>query len=83
MVLKELLRPSDGLANRSFCGADISMVQVKSNWKVGKKPLAFDYKLVWKSRINFFNGWFRNSFISKEKALKEPLDDVIFPTGNW
>ena len=31
---------------------------------------------------NFFNGWYGNSFISKELALKEPLDDVMLHPGN-
>ena len=30
----------------------------------------------------FFNGWFGNSFISKEFGLKEPLDDVMFRSVN-
>ena len=74
MVLKELLRPSDGLANRSFCRSDISMVPVKSNWIVGKKPLAFDSKLVWKSRINFHS--FR-----KKKLWRSLWMMLYFPQG--
>ena len=84
VVLGDMLRPSDGLANRSFCRSDISRVQLKSNWTVGKRLLASDSKTVWKSRLilsksllNFFNGWFENLIISKELALKEPLDDVM------
>ena len=39
---------------------DISSVKLKSNWSVGKRLLAFDSKIVWKSRLN---GWFGNWFI--------------------
>ena len=31
---------------------------------------------------NFFNGWYGNSFILKELALKEPLGDVMLHPGN-
>ena len=74
-------------ANRSFCWSDISRVQLKSNWTVGKWLLASDSKTVWKSRlilikiIKFFNGCFGNSSISKKLALKEPLDVVMLHSG--
>ena len=89
MVLTELFRLSDGLANRSFCRSDILRVQLKSNWTVSKSLLASSSKTVWKARlilskagIKFlFNGLFGNSFISKlfskEFSVKEALDDVI------
>ena len=90
MVLKELLRLSDPLAKRSFCPSEISWVQLKSNWTVGKWLLASDSKTVWKSRLilsklllNFFNGCFGNSSISKELALKEPLDAVTLHSEIW
>ena len=35
-----------------------------------------------KGRLIFFNGWFGNSFISKELALKELMDDVMLHSGN-
>ena len=44
MVLKELLRLSDGLANRLFCRSNISRVQPKSNWTVGERLLALTVK---------------------------------------
>ena len=44
MVLWELLRLPDSLANRSFCRSDISRVQLKSNLTVGKGLLASDSK---------------------------------------
>ena len=84
VALGDIVRPSDVLANRSFCRSDILRIQLKSSWTVGKRLLAFHSKTVWKSRLvlsklllNFFNGCFRNSSISKELALKEPLDDVM------
>ena len=89
MVLRELLRLLDGLANRLFCWSDIWRVQLKSNWTVGKKILASDSKTVWKSRLilskvqlHFFNGWLGNPIILKELALKEPMDDVMLHLGN-
>ena len=42
MVLKELSRLLDSLANQSFCWSDISRVQLKPNLKVGERLLAFD-----------------------------------------
>ena len=88
VALRDMLRPSDGLASRSFCWSDISRVQQKSNWRLGKRFLASDSKTVWKSRLilsksllNFFNGCFGNSSISKELALKEPLDAVMLHSG--
>ena len=84
----DMLRPSDDLANWSICRSDISRVQLKSNWTVGKRLLASDSKTVWKSRLilsklllNSFNGCFGNSSISKELVLKEPLDDVMLHSG--
>ena len=32
--------------------------------------------------ISFFNAWFGSWFISKEMALKAPLDDVMLHSGN-
>ena len=52
MVLKELRRLSEGLVNRSFCRLNISRVQRKFSWQVGKELLASDSKTVWKSRVN-------------------------------
>ena len=79
-VLRELFRLLDSFPNRSFCRSDISRIQVKSNWSIGKRLVASDSKKVWKTKLIllkslliFFNGWFRNSFISKELALKESL----------
>ena len=40
MVLKELLRLSDLLANQSFCRSDISWAQLKSNWTFRERLLA-------------------------------------------
>ena len=84
VALGDMLRPSDSLTSRSFCWSDISRVQLKSNWTVGKRLLVSDSKTVWKSRLilskillNFFNDCFGNSSISKELSLKEPLDDVM------
>ena len=89
MVLWELLRLSDSLVNRSFCWSDISRVQLKSNWVVGKGLLASDSKTVWNSRLVlskalliFFNCRYGNWFISKELPLKEALDDVMLHSGN-
>ena len=42
VALRELLRLSDVLVNRSFCRSDISRVQLKSNWTVGERLLASD-----------------------------------------
>ena len=42
MVVIELLRLLDGLANRSFSRSDISRVQLKSNCTVGERHLASD-----------------------------------------
>ena len=88
VALRNMLRPSDGLGNRSFCQSDISRVQLKSNWTVAERPVASDSKTVWKSRLilsklllNFFNGCFGNRSISKELALKKPLDDVMLHSG--
>ena len=88
VVTGELLRLSNGLVNWSFCLSDISRVQLKFKWTVGKRLLASDSKTVWKSRLilsklllNFFNGWFRNSSTSKELSLKEPLDNVMLRSG--
>ena len=39
MTLWELLRLSDSLVNQSFRWLDISRVQLKSNWTVGKTLL--------------------------------------------
>ena len=54
-----------------------------SNWTVGQSLLASGSEPVWKSRLillktrlNVFNGFFGNCIISKELALKEPMDDV-------
>ena len=73
MVLWELFRLLDGLANRPFCVSKISRFQLKSNWTVCKKLLASNSKIVCKSRLIlskaqlfFCNGWFRNCIISKE-----------------
>ena len=72
-----LPRPSDGLANWSFCWSEISRIQLKSNWTVGKRLLASDFRTVWKSSLillktglGFFNYWFGSSFIWQELALK-------------
>ena len=51
VALQELLRHSDGLANQSFYWWDISRTQLKSNWSVGKRLIASDSKVVWKSRL--------------------------------
>ena len=84
IVLTDLFRLSDGLANRSFCRSDISEVHLKSNETFGKKYLASDSKTVYKSRLIlskaqliFFNGLFGNCIISKELTLKEFLYDVM------
>ena len=89
VALGDMLRLSEGLANQWFSQSDISRVQLKSNWTVGKRLLASDFETVWKNRLIwskslliFFNGWYGNSFISKELALKEPLDDVMLHLGN-
>ena len=73
MVLWELIRLSDGLANQSFCWWDFSRVQLKANWTVGQGLLASNSKTFWKSRLIlskssllFFYGWFGNWFIWKE-----------------
>ena len=86
--LGDILRPSDGLANWSFCWSDIWRGQLKSNWTIGKRLLASDSEPVWKSRLillkflsNFFNGWFGKSPILKELALKERLDGVMLQSG--
>ena len=42
MVLRKLLRVYDGLANRSFCGSDISRVQLKPYRAVGERLQASD-----------------------------------------
>ena len=42
MVVRELLRLSDGLANQSFCRSDISRVRLKSNSAVSEGLLASD-----------------------------------------
>ena len=83
MVLWELFRLLDGLANRPFCVSKISRFQLKSNWTVCKKLLASNSKIVCKSRLIlskaqlfFCNGWFRNCIISKELTLTEFLHDV-------
>ena len=89
MLLTELFRVSDRLANQSFCGSDIWRVQLKSNWTVGKKFLLSDSKTVCKSwlifskaQLIFFNGWFGNCIISKELTFKEFLHDVMLHSGN-
>ena len=89
IVLTDLFRLSDGLANRSFCRSDISRVQLKSHWTVGKKLLASDSKTVCKSRLIlskaqliFFNGWFGNCIILKELTLKEFQHDIMLHSGN-
>ena len=76
LVFKELLRLSDGVAYRSFCRSDMS----SSLWLQNslKALLIFFYLFIYL----FFYGCCRNSFISKELSLKEPLDDVILHTGN-
>ena len=88
VALGDMLRPSNALANQWFCQTDISRVQLKSNWIVVKRLLASDSKTVWKSTLIlskllliFFNGCFGISSISKDLALKEPLDDVILHSG--
>ena len=88
-VLRDLSRLSDGFANQSFCRSDISTVQLKSNWKVGKRLLASDSKAVCNSRpvlskalLIFFNGWYGNWLIWKELSLKETLNDVMLHSGN-
>ena len=89
MVLTEFFKLSDGLANQSFCQTDILRVQLSSNWTFGKMLLASGSKTVWKSRLilskarlNVFNVWFGNCIISKELALKDPMDDVMLLLGN-
>ena len=89
MVLIELFRVSDDLANRSFCRSDIARVQLKSNWKVSEKLQASDSKTFCKSRLILlkaqlilFNGWFGNCIISKELTLKEFLYNVMLHWGN-
>ena len=69
----ELLKLSDEFVNWSFCQLDISRVQVKSNWTVGKRLPASDSKTFWKSRLIlsksllfFFYGRFGNWFLWKE-----------------
>ena len=42
MVVKELLRLSDGPAKGPFCWFDISKIQLKSNWTVGEGHLTSD-----------------------------------------
>ena len=42
MVVRDLLTLSDGLANQSFCGLDISRVQLKTKSIVGERLLASD-----------------------------------------
>ena len=64
MVFKDLLRLSDGLANRAFCQSDISRVQLKSNWTVGESLVAFGQEAVREWRLNFFKG----QWISFERA---------------
>ena len=51
--------------------------------------LASNFKTVWKGRLVlsktlliFVNGWFENSFISRELTLQEPLHDVMLHSGN-
>ena len=95
MALWELIRLSDGLANRSFCRWDFSRVQLKSNWTVGKGLLTSDSKTFWKNRLIlskslllFFYGWFGNWFIWKElvsRSLKDDAfkDDVMLHYGNF
>ena len=41
-ALTELLSISDDLSNRSFSKSDIFRFELKSNWTIGEKILAFD-----------------------------------------
>ena len=66
-----------------------SQMSLRTNRTVGKRLLASDVETVSKTRLIlskslliFFKGWYGNSFISKELALKEPLDDVMVYLGN-
>ena len=89
MVLWELFRLLDGLANRPFCVSKISRLQLKSNRTVFKKLLVSNSKIVCKSRLILskaqliaFDGCLRNCIISQELTFKEFLYDLMLHSGN-
>ena len=76
MVLTELLKVSDGLANQSFCWSDISRVELKSNWTVGERLLASDQEAVTDGTLillkglgALFNASFQNLLIYKRNSV--------------
>ena len=80
MVLTKLFRLSGGFANPSFCGSDISRVQLKSNWTVGEKFLVSDQEAVRECRLTLLKGqWtFFQCLISKLIHLdKKPMMEFL------
>ena len=96
VALRELLRLSDVLANRSFCRSDISRVQLKSNWTVGERLLASDqeavreYRLIlFKTQWNFLQCLNLKIYsFGKKKSVMEFLTNIdgthgILQTDRW
>ena len=79
MIVSELLRMLDGLANRSFCRSDISRVQLMSNWTVGLKLVASDREVVGEEKLNLHKRkWtFLQCLISKITDLEKIFSDWI------
>ena len=77
MVLKELLRLSDSLANRSFCRSGISWAQLKSNWTFRERLLASDQDSVGQCRLTLLKRQliFLQCLIWKIIHLDENLSD--------
>ena len=87
MVLKELLRLSDPLANRSFCQSDISWVQLKSNWTFRERLLASYQDTVRECRLILLKREliFLKCLIWKIIHLEKNFSDVALSlfTGYW
>ena len=79
IVVGELLRLSDSLANQSVCWSDISRIQLKSNWTVGERLVASHQEVVRERRRNLHERkWtFLQCLISKIIHLVKNFSDGV------
>ena len=76
---------TDHFVNQAFWGSKWSPTEqlVKGFYSLMDKIVWKNRLILSKARLIFFNNLLGNSFISKELALKEPLDDVMLHSGNY
>ena len=74
---------TDHFVDPTFRGSNWSPTeQLAKGFQNSLKKQAIFIEIITVFFFVFFYGWYRNSFISKELALKEPLDDVMLHTEN-